>query len=103
MPRHVIQARFDQGTRRVSCTEDTRTEVLQTIYNWFSGRNREACKTLSTTGNADGRIFWLDGVAGTGKSTIAQTVADHFDETHQLGASFFCSRDDAGCGNVALV
>jgi len=50
-----------------------------------------------------GQIFWLDGLAGTGKSTIAQSVADHFDETGELGATFFCSRDDADCSNVGLI
>jgi len=34
--------------------------------------------------------LWLDGLAGTGKSTIAQTVADHYHAAKQLGASFFC-------------
>jgi len=58
---------------------------------------------LQTKGNQHGCIFWLDGVAGTGKSTIAQTVAGHFDETHELGASFFCSRDDADCSNIGLL
>jgi len=59
--------------------------------------------TLPTAGNPRGPIFWLDGVAGTGKSTIAQTVANHYHQTKQLGASFFCSRDDADCSNVGLV
>src|SRR6202044_2977656 len=50
-------------------------------------------------------IFWLAGEAGSGKSTIAYTVARHFDEDSSedsngdtnpgpniLGADFFCSR-----------
>jgi len=58
---------------------------------------------LRTAGNPQGPVFWLDGVAGTGKSTIAQTVANHYHQTKQLAASFFCSRDDADCSNVGLV
>jgi len=38
-------------------------------------------------------IYWLNGLAGTGKSTIAQTVAERVFSNGQLGASFFCSRD----------
>ena len=38
-------------------------------------------------------IFWLNGLAGTGKSTIAQTVSERIFADGQLGASFFCSRD----------
>ena len=41
----------------------------------------------------DKHIFWLNGLAGTGKSTIAQTFADMVARNETLGASFFCSRD----------
>ncbi|MCJ1349615.1 hypothetical protein MMC31_007856, partial [Peltigera leucophlebia] len=40
-------------------------------------------------------IFWLNGMAGTGKSTIARTVARKLDEESRLGASFFFSRGQA--------
>src|SRR5258705_1617390 len=102
MPRYVRAARFDQPTRRVSCTEDTRSEILDSIYHWFKGE-LETDEIIPVEGNINSRIFWLDGVAGTGKSTIAQTIAEHFDETCELGASFFCSRDDAECSNVNLI
>jgi hypothetical protein len=38
------------------------------------------------------RVFWLDGLAGTGKSTIAHTVARRCSDEDRLGASFFFSR-----------
>ena len=38
-------------------------------------------------------VFWLNGLAGTGKSTIAQTISERIFADGQLGASFFCSRD----------
>ena len=38
-------------------------------------------------------VFWLNGLAGTGKTTIAQTVAERVFAEGRLGASFFCSRD----------
>jgi len=41
----------------------------------------------------DKRVFWLNGLAGTGKSTIAQTFAEMCFADGKLGASFFCSRD----------
>jgi len=41
-------------------------------------------------------IFWLSGLAGTGKSTIAKTVAERCLANDTLGASFFfCSSDVA--------
>ena len=39
------------------------------------------------------QVFWLNGLAGTGKSTIAQTFAGMIANNGALGASFFCSRD----------
>src|SRR6266404_5170147 len=103
MARYARAARFDHDCKRVPCTQDTRTEILDRIYRWFNGEVSEIGGALQTEGNQHGQIFWLDGVAGTGKSTIAQTVADRFNRSHQLGASFFCSRDDAECSNVGLV
>jgi len=38
-------------------------------------------------------VFWLNGLAGTGKSTIAQTFSGVVAKNGTLGASFFCSRD----------
>ena len=40
----------------------------------------------------DAYIFWLNGMAGTGKSTIARTVAREWAKKERLGASFFFSR-----------
>ena len=39
------------------------------------------------------RAFWLNGLAGTGKSTIARTFSEMVAQDGTLGASFFCSRD----------
>jgi hypothetical protein len=43
-------------------------------------------------------IFWLSGWAGTGKSTIARTVAQENNNRKRLGASFFFTR---GGGDVS--
>ena len=40
----------------------------------------------------DHLVFWLNGLAGTGKSAIAQTFAERAFADGMLGASFFCSR-----------
>jgi archaellum biogenesis ATPase FlaH len=41
----------------------------------------------------DRNVFWLNGLAGTGKSTIAQSLSEAVAKEELLGASFFCSRD----------
>ena len=58
----------------------TRREVLFQIEQWSRDKK-------------DKRVFWLNGLAGTGKSTIAQTFAEMCFADGKLGASFFCSRD----------
>ena len=53
--------------------------------------------------NGDQHIFWLNGLAGTGKSTIAQTFAEICFAYGILGASFFCSRDFEDRGNLQAI
>ena len=48
-------------------------------------------------------VFWLNGLAGTGKSTIAQTVAERLFAEGHLGASFFCSRDFEDRSNLHFI
>ena len=45
------------------------------------------------TNPRDQNVFWLNGLAGTGKSTIAQSFSETVANERFLGASFFCSRD----------
>ena len=40
------------------------------------------------------RFYWLHGVAGCGKSTVATSVCRHFEGKEQLAGSFFCKRDE---------
>ena len=58
----------------------TRKEILAELENWSNNEH-------------DIRVFWLNGLAGTGKSAIAQTFAEMNFAGGKLGASFFCSRD----------
>jgi len=45
----------------------------------------------------------LNGLARTGKSTIAQTLAERLFAGDQLGASFFCSRDFEERSNLHFI
>ena len=47
------------------------------------------------------RIFWLSGMAGTGKSTIARTLSRSAYEEKRLGASFFFARGKGDRGNAS--
>ena len=48
-------------------------------------------------------VFWLNGLTGTGKSTIAQTVSEQIFADGQLGASFFRSRDFEDRSDLHLI
>jgi len=48
-------------------------------------------------------VYWLNGLAGTGKSTIAQTIAERMFTSGRLGASFFCSRDFLDRSNLQFI
>ena len=86
---HTPNAGYLCGDRR-GCLEGTRKEVLLQIDQWL--RN-----------DGDQRIFWLNGLAGTGKSTIAQTFAEISFADGKLGASFFCSRDFEDRSNLQAI
>jgi len=48
-------------------------------------------------------VFWLNGLAGTGKTTIAQSIAERMFADGRLGASFFCSRGFEDRNNLKLI
>jgi len=54
-------------------------------------------------GEQQQRVFWLNGLAGTGKSTIAQTFAQTVFADGKFGASFFCSRDFEDRSNLQAI
>ncbi|KAM3561804.1 hypothetical protein ARSEF4850_003037, partial [Beauveria asiatica] len=86
----VKDATFDSRAEEHSprCYPDTRTDLLHQIKEWAKDP-RSKC------------IFWLNGAAGTGKSTISRTVAGLFQERGVLGASFFFKRGERDRGHAA--
>ena len=75
---HSPEAGFLSGDRQ-GCLKGTRRDVISEIEQWLVDKQGR-------------RLFWLNGLAGTGKSTIAQTFAKESFAYGKLGASFFCSR-----------
>ncbi|KAH7363979.1 hypothetical protein BKA65DRAFT_522586 [Rhexocercosporidium sp. MPI-PUGE-AT-0058] len=84
---YALDAPFNSFAKQDSstCLPNTRVGLLEEIYNWVDSED-------------DRCIFWLNGLAGTGKSIIARTVARRYFEQKRLGASFFFSR---GGGDVS--
>ncbi|CAE6436109.1 unnamed protein product [Rhizoctonia solani] len=72
---------------RHACTEDTRLDVLSKIQDW-------------TQRDDTPKIYWMSGMAGTGKTTITYSLCKQLDERKQLGGSFFCSSTLTDCQDV---
>ena len=87
--RHSAGAGHRSGNRQ-GCLKGTRKEVLLQLEHWSMDEE-------------DQRVFWLNGLAGTGKSTIAQTFAEMSFADGKLGASFFCSRDYEDRSNLQAI
>ena len=106
-PPHTFAAQFDCGNR-VSCLTGTRTDIINEIKKWADRRTVTSFESSTSIvsqkrSSIDSRIFWINGSAGTGKTTIAYTMAISWHAKRILGASFFCSRDDATCSNPKLI
>lgn len=63
------------------CLPGTRVDLLAQVREWACGANQPS-------------IFWLEGAAGTGKSTISRTVARMLSEGDAHIATFFFNRND---------
>lgn len=85
----VHEALFDSFDNRDDdeCLPGTRTDILRQIQEWGSSPQGKS-------------IFWLNGMAGTGKSTISRTIAKSLNQTNSLGASFFFKRGEGDRGNA---
>ncbi|KAG8792068.1 hypothetical protein FRC12_007331 [Ceratobasidium sp. 428] len=72
---------------RGECTPNTRVELLEQLRAW-------ACDDKAQ------KVYWLNGMAGTGKTTIAYSLCKYLQTTQKLGASFFCSQRLPECRDV---
>lgn len=84
---HIPEAAFNSqlNSSHPVCLPSTRTELLQELDDWVVGKN-------------DRSLLWLNGIAGTGKSTVARTASRMWHDGNTLGASFFFS---SGNGEVS--
>jgi hypothetical protein len=87
LPHISFDAAYNSGQRESehasTCQEGTRKDVINRISNWVER-------------NPDHPICWLEGPAGSGKSTIAHTIAEQCADKRRLAFSFFFSRGKPG-------
>ncbi|THU88525.1 WD40 repeat-like protein [Dendrothele bispora CBS 962.96] len=94
-----LQTAYDQCKTQIllKIERDTTTILKIRLYALrvqelqFSIRLWIGCITLPPLG------YWMCGMAGTGKSTIAKTLCSEFEEQQLLAGSFFCSQQIPEC------
>ncbi|KDR67842.1 hypothetical protein GALMADRAFT_105493 [Galerina marginata CBS 339.88] len=87
-------------TQKVSqCLQGTRVDILKQLISWIGLEEN----TDHSSTELDTSVFWINGAAGTGKTTLAYTIAAACRANGKLGASFFCSRDTAERSNIQLI
>ncbi|KAL8800901.1 MAG: hypothetical protein Q9182_004825 [Xanthomendoza sp. 2 TL-2023] len=84
----AASACFDSYHRQheTECIEDTRVNILERLEDWSTNHDRP--------------LFWLSGMAGTGKSTVARTFAKRLESKRTLGGNFFFSRASGEASNA---
>lgn len=89
-----MDATFDAANKEhvSSCLPGTRVKVLDEIQRWIDGDNSK-------------KLYWLNGMAGTGKSTIALTLARMYKlgegKSISLAGTFFFSRGSGDLSSAA--
>ncbi|KAF7352205.1 NACHT domain-containing protein [Mycena venus] len=90
----ALEALYDSADSypQPRCHPETRTEILDTLYNW-------AVQLSKSTRP----IRWLHGPAGAGKSAIMQTLCQKLHAAGRLGGAFFFKRDHPTRGNAKVL
>src|SRR5258706_677153 len=64
------------------CKKGTRESVLNEVTAWVAD------------GSGSSNSYWIYGLAGIGKTSLAHSICETLDERNQLVGAFFCQRDD---------
>ncbi|KAF9557812.1 WD40 repeat-like protein [Agrocybe pediades] len=87
----VDDARYNSGystaVKRHGCTPSTREQILDDLRLWVNDATSS-------------KVFWLNGMAGTGKTTIMYTFCQWLEEHNRLAGNFFCSRTSTACRDL---
>jgi hypothetical protein len=73
---------YENASGRPRCLPNTRLDIINSISHWIT----------NASGEDDKNVLWLWGLAGSGKSTIATTVADIFTRMGRLAAFIYFER-----------
>ncbi|KAG6815322.1 hypothetical protein H0H87_002973 [Tephrocybe sp. NHM501043] len=77
-------------TRWRGCTQGTRENILANLKDWAEDQSSP-------------KVYWMEGMAGTGKTTIMYSFCEILNGNQQLGANFCCSRLIPSCRDANLI
>ncbi|KAJ7895426.1 hypothetical protein B0H13DRAFT_826831 [Mycena leptocephala] len=83
LDKHVATMYEHTDQSKTFCAPGTRGEIQKEIEGWLSPHT-----------SSSEHIFWITGIAGSGKSTLSATVVDNLRKKHTpVAAQFFISRN----------
>ncbi|RXW13412.1 hypothetical protein EST38_g12441, partial [Candolleomyces aberdarensis] len=86
----VEGAEYSNAKRGHGCIPGSRVSLLSLLLVW-------------ATDLSSPHLFWLSGLAGTGKTTVSRTFCSQLNNRGLLGASFFCTFKESDKMDVYLI
>ncbi|KAJ2925686.1 hypothetical protein H1R20_g11406, partial [Candolleomyces eurysporus] len=86
----VEGAEFSNPQRGSGCTPGSRISLLAMLLVWA----QDPCSP---------HLFWLSGLAGTGKTAVSKSFCSQLNDRGLLGASFFCTLSELNQKDVYLI
>lgn len=86
----VKGAEFSNRAQGAGCIPGSRLALLDLLLGWA----RDPTSS---------HLFWLSGLAGTGKTAVSKTLCSYLSDLGLLGASFFCTLKAADRRDVSLI
>ncbi|KAJ2928074.1 hypothetical protein H1R20_g9012, partial [Candolleomyces eurysporus] len=83
-------AEYSNAKRGPGCIPGSRVSLLAMLLMW-------------ATDPSSPHLFWLSGLAGTGKTTVSKTFCSQLRNRGLLGASFFCTLKESDKRDVYLI
>ncbi|KAF9552678.1 WD40 repeat-like protein, partial [Agrocybe pediades] len=78
---------YSTAVKRRGCTASTREQILDDLRTWVKDPQGS-------------KVFWMNGMAGTGKTTILYSFCEWLEESKRLAGNFFCSRASTSCRDL---
>ncbi|KAJ2926092.1 hypothetical protein H1R20_g11007, partial [Candolleomyces eurysporus] len=86
----VKGAEYSNAKRGDGCIPGSRVSLLAMLLVW-------------ATDPSSPHLFWLSGLAGTGKTTVSKSFCSQLNDRGLLGATFFCALKEADKRDVYLI